>query len=269
MFDQLAETERDLTGAAGGKPATDREPPPGKLPVLVIMHGEHSCPGRVGQLLRRKGHVLDVRKPRFGDALPATLEQHAGAVIFGGPMSANDTDDYIRTEIDWIAVPLRENKPLFGICLGAQMLTRHLGSAVAPHRDGRVEIGYCRVEPTRLGSAIGAWPEKFYHWHREGFGIPAGGECLATGADFPNQAYRFGSAYGVQFHPEITYQLVNRWTTCASQHLTKPGAQPPQEQLMGHIHHGRRVKAWLDLFLDRWLAAAAADDKAPRAATLR
>jgi hypothetical protein len=57
-------------------------------------------------------------------------------VIFGGPMSANDSDDYVRREIDWIEVPLREQRPFLGICLGAQMLAKQLGAQVAPHHEG-------------------------------------------------------------------------------------------------------------------------------------
>src|SRR6266481_5329505 len=82
------------------------------LPVLIVLHQETSTPGRVGNALRALGHGLDIRRPRFGDALPQTLEGHAGAVIFGGPMSANDSDDFVRREIDWIALPLREQRPL-------------------------------------------------------------------------------------------------------------------------------------------------------------
>src|SRR5579859_7881810 len=89
-------------------------------PVLVILHQETSTPGRIGNALRALGFPLDIRRPRFGEALPATLAQHAGAVIFGGPMSANDTDDFVSREIDWIAVPLCERRPFLGICLGAQ-----------------------------------------------------------------------------------------------------------------------------------------------------
>ena len=81
-----------------------------------------------------------MRRPRFGDALPATMHEHAGAVIFGGPMSANDADDFIRREIDWIAVPLRDEKPFLGICLGAQMLCARarrprLSASRRPRRD--------------------------------------------------------------------------------------------------------------------------------------
>src|ERR1035437_10684342 len=72
------------------------------LPVLIVLHQETSTPGRVGNVLRALGYRLDIRRPRFGDPLPRTLDGHAGAVIFGGPMSANDPDDFVRREIDWI-----------------------------------------------------------------------------------------------------------------------------------------------------------------------
>src|SRR3979490_614490 len=97
-------------------------------PILIVLHQETSSPGRGGHALRARGQPLDARRPRFGDPLPETMAQHAAAIIFGGPMSANDTDDFVRREIDWLAVPLREKKPFLGICLGAQMLAQHLGS---------------------------------------------------------------------------------------------------------------------------------------------
>src|ERR1700759_5337711 len=75
-----------------------------KRPVLVVLHQESSTPGRVGNALRALGHCLDIRRPRFGDALPDTLEAHAGAVMFGGPMSANDSDEDGPRPIDWIEV---------------------------------------------------------------------------------------------------------------------------------------------------------------------
>ena len=72
--------------------------------ILIILHQEHSTPGRVGNALRELGYRLDVRRPRFGDELPQTMADHSAGIIFGGPMSANDQDDFIRREIDWIAV---------------------------------------------------------------------------------------------------------------------------------------------------------------------
>ena len=117
-------------------------------PVLLILHQEHSSPGRVGQTLARLGYPLDIRRPRFGDSLPETMDEHAGAVIFGGPQSANDNEDFVRREIDWIGVPLRDQKPYLGICLGAQMMALHLGASVYPHPQGQAEVGYYPIRPT-------------------------------------------------------------------------------------------------------------------------
>src|ERR1700751_898329 len=165
------------------------------LPVLIVLHQETSTPGRVGNALRALGYPLDIRRPRFGDALPETLDGHAGAVIFGGPMSANDPDEFVRREIDWIAVPLMEQRPFLGICLGAQMLAKQLGARVAPHAGGRVEMGYYPIRPTPAGLKLCPhWPDQVYHWHREGFELPAGCELLVEGDDFPMQAIRYGNA---------------------------------------------------------------------------
>jgi GMP synthase (glutamine-hydrolysing) len=113
-----------------------------RQPILIVLHQETSTPGRVGHALRQRGYPLDVRRPRLGDPLPQSMSGHAGAIIFGGPMSANDPDDFIRREIDWLEVPLREKKPFLGICLGAQMLARHLGGRLFTHPDGLAVIGY-------------------------------------------------------------------------------------------------------------------------------
>jgi GMP synthase (glutamine-hydrolysing) len=223
-------------------------------PVLVILHQETSSPGRVGNALRALGHTLDVRRPRFGDPLPQTLDEHAGAVIFGGPMSANDPDDYVRREIDWIAVPLREQRPFLGICLGAQMLAIQLGARVAPHPEGRAEIGYYPIRPTNAGRKLCPhWPEHVYHWHREGFELPAGAELLAEGGDFPIQAYQYGHATGLQFHPDVTYAMMCRWTTRGHARLDSPGARPRHHHFEGRALHDAAERIWLTHFIDGWL----------------
>ena len=164
-------------------------------PVLIIVHQEHSSPGRVGQVLAKLGYPLDIRRPRFGDPLPQTMQEHTAAVIFGGPQSANDTDDFIKAETDFIGVPLRANKPYLGDCLGAQMMARHLGGSVWPHPQGHAEVGYYPIRPTEAGLSITPeWPDAVYQWHREGFDLPAGGELLAAGEGaFAIQAFRYGS----------------------------------------------------------------------------
>jgi GMP synthase (glutamine-hydrolysing) len=156
-------------------------------------------------------------------------------------------------------VPLREQKPFLGLCLGAQMLAKHLGAQVTTHPDGRAEIGYYPLLPTpdgmRLADEIGApWPSHVYHWHREGFECPSGAETLATGDDFPTQAIRVGpNAFGLQFHPEVTHAMMCRWTVRAAERLKLPGAQDRARQIEGRYIHDPHVSRWLDAFLDRWL----------------
>ncbi|QFU15118.1 glutamine amidotransferase [Microvirga thermotolerans] len=233
-----------------------------RAPVLIVLHQEHSTPGRVGRLLQERGHALDIRRPRYGDPLPETLAGHAGAIIFGGPMSANDGDGFVKAEIDWIRIPLRENKPFLGLCLGAQMLAKHLGARVWEHPDGRAEIGYYPLVPTPAGAALSEawkvpWPSHVYHWHREGFDCPSGADMLATGDDFPTQAIRAGAAaYGLQFHPEVTHAMICRWTVRAAERLAMPGAQDRARQIEGRFLYDPQVSLWLDRFLDHWLGVS-------------
>jgi GMP synthase (glutamine-hydrolysing) len=248
-------TECETDAAAAPRSETcfaGDEPAPRK--VLVVFHRPESQAGAVGQWLRASGYTLDIRCPRTGSALPPTLEDHAGAIIFGGPMSANDPDDFIRTEIDWIAVPLRENKPYLGICLGAQMLAKQLGGKVGVHPEELVEVGYYPLRPSEAGAALMSWPAHVYQWHREGFTLPAGAKRLASGGAFENQAMQYGErAFGVQFHPEMTLAMIHRWTTHAAHRLSSAGARPRAEHIEAHDTHGAPQRAWLDRFMRLWL----------------
>ncbi len=229
--------------------------PDGK-PVLIVLHQEHSTPGRVGLRLAARGHPLDIRRPRFGDPLPETLAAHAGAVVFGGPMSANDPDDYIRIETEWIGLPLAEQAPLLGLCLGAQMLARFLGAAVRPDPEGRVEVGFYTLHATEAGRALlPSWPDRVHHFHREGFDLPAGATLLAEGEVFRNQAFAYGpAAFGLQFHIELTNAMVGRWTRRIAERMHQPGTQPADEHFAGRALHDWKTAAFLDAFLDLWLA---------------
>jgi GMP synthase (glutamine-hydrolysing) len=230
-------------------------PTQGSDPILVIVHQAQSTAGRVGQILRARGYALDVRCPRFGHPLPPTLARHAGAIIFGGPMSANDAEEFIRQEIDWLAVPLSENKPILGVCLGAQMLVRHLGGKVATHPQGQVEIGYYPIRPTPAGRALcPAWPQQLYQWHREGIDLPPGSELLAEGDTFPVQAFRHGPCYGLQFHPEVTYAMMCRWLARGAERLSLPGAKPRSAHFEDSAVHDVAIRAWLADFLKAWIA---------------
>ncbi len=228
-----------------------------KPKILTIMHQEASTPGRVGMMLEEMGYHLVGCRPPLGDALPETLEDYAGAIVFGGPMSSNDSDAYIKREIDWMSVPLKENKPFFGICLGAQMLCKHLGGEVAPRKDSYAEIGYYPIKATQAGETLMPWPDHVYQWHTEGFSLPKDAMLLATGEEYPNQAYKYGkNAYGVQFHSEVTHYMMHKWTTKASHRFSLPGAQNREQQFEARPKYDPEVKQWLGDFFDHWVGPA-------------
>ncbi len=230
--------------------------------ILIIVHQAQSSPGRVGQWLLDKGYTLDIRRPPIGEPLPCSLVGYAGVIVFGGPMSANDPDSWVSEEIDCIERTLSANIPYLGICLGAQLLCRTLGGSVTAHPHGEVEIGYYPIRPTDTGlkvaNSIGTpWPDHVYHWHREGFNLPSGAHCLAAGTSFPHQAFSVGkTAFGIQFHPEVTYAMMCRWTTTSADKMDHPGARMPPEHLAGWYQHDRAVNLWLGAFLGHWLKRA-------------
>ncbi len=237
--------------------------------ILIVVHQETSDPGLVGQWLTHHGYTLDRCTPAIGEPLPTDLRPYDGVVVFGGPMSANDDDklDFIRAELDWLPSVLAAKKPFLGICLGAQLMARTLGARVQRHPEGYCEMGFYRIKPVP-GAPQPHFerPRMVFHWHEEGFELPAGAVQLATGDGFPNQAFRYGDrTFGFQFHPEAYPALVNTWTIRGADMLKHPGSQPRSRQLLQAGHYTSLGKAWLAGFLQDWLHPVATLSR-PRAA---
>ena len=231
--------------------------------IIFITHSEHANPGAVAEALHAHGYETKICCPFLGDALPplndGKPEGFAGSIVFGGAMGVKDAAemDFIAEEIAWMAGQLQNGTPLFGICLGAQMLAHALGAKVWEHPEGAREIGYHEINATPAGR--GLFPERLsaYQWHRDGFDLPYGAELLATGgAAFYNQAFRHGdNAYGVQFHPEMIPQTMERWITSekGAPQLSLPGAQSAVQQRAEAPVHNPVMRRWLDKFLAVWL----------------
>ena len=224
--------------------------------ILFVVHSDESDPGRVGRTVRSLGYDYEIRQPSGGEALPKTMDGYVGAMIFGGPMSANDDKKlaFIRTELDWIPTALDSGKPFLGICLGAQMLARVLGAKVSPHPKRMVEVGYYPVRSTAHGAHLFDEETHFYQWHKETFALPRSATLLAEGETFSNQAFAWKKAHGIQFHPEVTTSMIKFWTTVGRDRLKDPGAQQRATQLKHDTRHQRAVCTWLRDYLSYWIS---------------
>lgn len=185
--------------------------------ILVCQHVAYEILGTLDPLLR--GHGFRIRYVNFGrhpDAQPS-LDGYQGLVILGGPMNVDQTDrhPHLTTEMQLVDEALARDIPILGVCLGAQLLARALGAEV--RRSPEKEIGWYDIAPTEeaasdplLGHIAG--PEKVFQWHGDMFDIPRDAVHLATSADCPNQAFRYGvKAYGFQFHLEVDQPMIDRW----------------------------------------------------------
>jgi len=182
--------------------------------------------GVVGETLVAEGALYDTLMPveryashaPFGyPGIPSEIGDYAGLLVLGGPMSANDTDKhlFLGQTMDLIRKFAAEDRPVLGICLGAQVIARTFGGEV--YRMDRLESGFYTMDVTPEGrrdpvfSALGADITSFQN-HFEAVRNLRDAVALATGGACPIQAFRIGRAtYATQFHPEVTIDIVRDW----------------------------------------------------------
>lgn len=222
---------------------------------LLVKHTEGWNVDRCCQWMDNNEKSFDWFYPFLGEAFPDP-RNYKGVIIFGGAPSANDDKehDWVRPELDFIESCLTHDVGFFGICLGAQMLARVLGSTISAHPDGLAEIGQCVVEPTAQGNQFMPQAMTVMQWHREGFDLPPGATNLVRSDVFENQAFELNRrVFGVQFHPEVNPAALAIW------HERNKARSPEQfndEQraamMNTAVHNDAAVTQWLGNFLTRW-----------------
>jgi len=197
--------------------------------VLFIQHGDVDKPGLLAEVLAELGIELTTRHPYAGDSLPVKASGFDGLALGGGGQSAYETDlfPYLDVECALVKAALQAGKPVIGLCLGGQLISRALGGVV--RRAEQKELGFFPVTRSAAsqGDPVGdELPAVFHpaHWHGDVFSIPEGAVHLASSALTPNQMFRYGTnCYGFQFHLEMTAPLFEELVRDSAAGLAETG----------------------------------------------
>ena len=226
--------------------------------LLAVRHVHFEHLGALEPLLVEAGYT--VRYVEAATANWATLQQPDLLVLLGGPISVNDDADYpfLGAELALVKAQLDARRPVLGLCLGAQLMARALGSRV--YSLGQVELGWAALNATDEGALH---PLRHLlqpglpvlHLHGETFDLPPGARLLASTAPCKHQAFALGTrALALQFHPEVTAEQLESWWVGHTAELRALGRSIPELRAQSY-QHAPRLLAPLRAFLDEWLAA--------------
>ncbi|RYI03131.1 MAG: type 1 glutamine amidotransferase, partial [Acetobacteraceae bacterium] len=185
--------------------------------VAIVENTRVTHHGQVGVALHEAAALVDIHRPWSGQPLPPTVDADA-LVVFGGEQSALDdhSHPYLPALADLMASYTAMDRPVLGICLGAQLLARAYGGQ--NHLGAAPEFGWVDVSLTEAGRAdplLSRLPVTFpiFQWHSDTFTLPDGAVRLARSPTAENQAFRIGRAtYGTQFHFEASRSVVRDWS---------------------------------------------------------
>ncbi len=200
------------SGATGRQDTIRRK----KMNVLIIKHVEIEGPGLIEACLKQEKIPYRILDLQSSARLPK-LDDLTHIALLGGPMNVYEEDHYpfLREEDLFIKEAIQRGKSILGICLGAQLIAKALGTRVfkAPHK----EVGWYEVSLTEEGLRdffFSDFPRRFpvFQWHEDTFDIPKGGKLIAISTSVPHQAFRYGeNTYGLQFHLEVTEEMIRAW----------------------------------------------------------
>jgi len=223
--------------------------------VLAVVHGSDVPAGSFRGVVVERGHRLETWVPADA-ATPPRVDAYDAVMVFGGAMHVDEEahHPWLREEEQYVRTLLDRRVPLLGVCLGAQMVAKAAGARVGPAAEP--EIGWCDVDRKVDDPVLGVLPGRFpaFQWHFYAFDVPTGAAELARSRVCP-QAFRLGErAWAVQFHPEVTREIVARWVAEAPDEV--PGGA---EELL--VETERRIDEWTLLGRDlcgAFLGAASA-----------
>ena len=197
-------------------------------PIALFRHVRSEGPGYFATVLERRSIPHRMIAVDAGEPLPRSARAFSGLVFMGGPMSANDDLPWIAPALALVQDAVRQDVPLLGHCLGAQLMAKALGAEV--RRNAVKEIGWGGVEVSDnalarewFGARAGFTA---FHWHGETFSLPHGATRVLQNAHCANQAFVLGKHVGLQCHLEMTAELVRLWCRAGRSDLEAAQASP-------------------------------------------
>ncbi|MFB5616766.1 MAG: type 1 glutamine amidotransferase [Nitrosopumilus sp.] len=187
--------------------------------VLLVQNTRIEGSGYLGELLQKDGFDITSVNAKH-EKLPD--KDFSLVVILGAPESANDDLPYLQAEQQLIKKSVEKNTPVLGICLGSQLIAKTFGAKV--FSGPKKEIGfYNDLQISDNSEFFSGFDNPFtvFHWHGDTFDLPEGAIRLASSEHYPNQAFQYKSAVGLQFHLEVNEEMVNLWLDNTEEKLQK------------------------------------------------
>lgn len=226
--------------------------------VLSIVHDPTSLGGGglFEEIAARRGERLDRWVVPHDDHPALAPDAYDAIMVYGGVQHPNQDDEYrwIPREVGYIADAIDAGVPTIGVCLGAQLIARAVGAWVGPAQQA--EVGWHAIELSEAAKddpVLGVLPERAqaFQWHYYTYELPEGAVQLAA-SPACRQAFRVGaSTWGIQFHAEVTRQMLDFWFVEGRRELPKPLDEVLRETdsyLGPWNEHGRNLcNAFLDV----------------------
>jgi len=218
--------------------------------VLLVQNTRIEGSGYLGDLLKHDGFEITSVNAKHE---PLPDKQFSLIVILGAPESANDDLPYLCAEQHLIKNYVEKNIPVLGICLGSQLIAKTFGGKV--YRGPKKEIGFYNDLKIADNSAFFSGfknPFTVFHWHADTFDLPQGAIRLASSEHYPNQAFQYKSAIGLQFHLEVNEEMVNMWLDNTEEKLKKMPDIDPQKIRSDIVENIPTVKSNMNNFYNNF-----------------